>query len=81
MDLAIVAACRSLAMIETRYMLTHEPALAALFERRRSLTMCAYDKVQGVHNCANRNLLTTTLREEWGFDGHVILTVVRWCDG
>ena len=54
-------------------MLTHEPAFRGAFLKggARS-TMCAYDKVQGVHNCANRDLLTTTLREEWGFEGHVI---------
>ena len=32
----------------------------------------ADDKVQGTHNCANRQLLTETLRDDWGFTGHVI---------
>ena len=34
--------------------------------------MGADNKVQGTHNCANRQLLTETLRDDWGFTGHVI---------
>ena len=54
-------------------MTTHEPPFRGAFLKGNARSvMCAYDRVQGVHNCANRELLTTTLRDDWGFDGHVI---------
>ncbi|MDN3296539.1 beta-glucosidase [Streptomyces ficellus] len=34
--------------------------------------MGAYNKVDGVHACENRALLTGILRERWGFDGWVM---------
>eukprot|EP01052_Picozoa_sp_SAG31_P052634 SAG31_NODE_13083_length_894_cov_0.943396_1_plen_30_part_10 len=30
--------------------------------------MCSYDRVLGTHNCANDQLLTKTLRQEWGYE-------------
>src|SRR3546814_882541 len=34
--------------------------------------MSAYNQVAGEHAAGNRRLLTTILREEWGFDGVVV---------
>jgi len=33
--------------------------------------MCSYNAVNGVPMCANRELLTDVLRDQWGFDGYV----------
>ncbi|KAK6115469.1 hypothetical protein DH2020_007738 [Rehmannia glutinosa] len=33
--------------------------------------MCAYNRVNGVPNCADYNLLTKTARGEWGFHGYI----------
>lgn len=34
--------------------------------------MCSYNRINGIHAAENSWLLTTVLREEWGFDGAVI---------
>lgn len=34
--------------------------------------MCSYNRINGVHACENRWLLTEVLRGEWGFDGVVV---------
>ena len=34
--------------------------------------MAAYNDIDGVPCCANEDLLTRTLRGEWGFDGIVM---------
>ncbi|MBM2615105.1 glycoside hydrolase family 3 C-terminal domain-containing protein [Actinoplanes sp. LDG1-06] len=34
--------------------------------------MCSYNRLRGVHASENRWLLTTVLREEWGYDGVVV---------
>ncbi|CAN1284768.1 Probable beta-D-xylosidase 7 [Linum perenne] len=33
--------------------------------------MCAYNQVNGVPNCADYDLLTTTARSEWRFNGYI----------
>jgi beta-glucosidase len=33
--------------------------------------MCAYPKINGTFNCENRLVLSTVLKQEWGFDGFV----------
>jgi beta-glucosidase len=34
--------------------------------------MCAYNQLNGVSACSNRELLTTTIREQWGWQGYVV---------
>jgi beta-glucosidase len=34
--------------------------------------MCAFPEINGVSACSNKDLLKTTLREAWGFQGYVI---------
>lgn len=34
--------------------------------------MCAYPRVNGEFNCANKFLLTDVLKKEWGFKGYVV---------
>lgn len=34
--------------------------------------MAAYNRINGTYACDDENLLTTILREEWGFDGFVV---------
>src|SRR5688572_11482714 len=34
--------------------------------------MCAYNQLNGVSACSNRELLTTTMREQWGWQGYVV---------
>lgn len=36
-----------------------------------SSVMCSYNAVNGVQSCADKELLTTLLRDEWGFDGYI----------
>ena len=44
---------------------------AAITEARADSLMCAYNAVNGVPACANRDLLDTTLRKDWQFNGFV----------
>eukprot|EP01083_Nonionella_stella_P160479 524713_1 len=36
-----------------------------------SSVMCSYNAENGIPSCANGYLMTTTLREEWGFEGYI----------
>ena len=48
------------------------PFRIAVTEGRPATVMCAYNRVGGVHCAENAALLTTVLREEWGFPGLVM---------
>jgi beta-glucosidase len=39
---------------------------------RPASIMCADDRLNGVSACSNPDLLTATLREQWGFQGYVV---------
>lgn len=49
------------------------PAFEAVVMREQSWTvMCAYNRVNGIHAAEHEWLLTTVLRNEWGFTGLVV---------
>lgn len=49
------------------------PAFKACFQEGGAFsTMCAYNRVNGIPACGNEWLLSTVLRDEWGFDGYVV---------
>lgn len=51
---------------------TYLPAFrASITEGRAESTMCAYNAVDGVPDCANHELLQNILRRQWGFQGYV----------
>ncbi|XP_045198051.2 uncharacterized protein LOC123552447 [Mercenaria mercenaria] len=52
--------------------LTFLPAFRACVLAGSYSLMCSYNSVNGVPACANRKLLTSILREKWGFKGYVI---------
>ena len=51
------------------YLASFERAVVAA---RPATVMAAYNQVNGAHASEHRQLLTTILREEWGFDGLVV---------
>lgn len=52
---------------------TYLPAFKALVtEGDVECVMCAYNQVYGVPSCGSDLLLQETLRQEWGFQGHVV---------
>ncbi|GER53808.1 beta-xylosidase 1 [Striga asiatica] len=46
------------------------PFKSCVEDGRASGIMCAYNKVNGVPNCADYDLLTKTARKDWGFQGY-----------
>jgi beta-glucosidase len=52
---------------------TYLPAFKALVkEAKVEAVMGAYNRTNGEPCCGSKTLLQDTLREEWGFDGHVV---------
>lgn len=48
------------------------PGFRACVEEGKGLgIMCSYNAVNGIPMCANRELLTDVLRDQWGFEGYV----------
>eukprot|EP00667_Euglena_gracilis_P002905 EG_transcript_2912 len=57
---------------------TYFPAFHSCVTRSKvSGVMCSYNAINGVPACANRWLLTDTLRSGWGFEGYTVSD----CDG
>ena len=50
---------------------TYLPAFKTCVDVGTSSFMCSYNEINGVPSCANRELLTDKLRDEWKFDGYV----------
>lgn len=48
------------------------PFRSCIQEGGASGLMCAYNLVNGVPSCGDRDLLTKTAREEWGFQGYIV---------
>ena len=48
------------------------PAFKAAVGANVETVMCAYNRVNGEVSCGSSFLLEETLRENWGFDGHVV---------
>ncbi|XP_076958993.1 putative beta-D-xylosidase 7 [Bidens hawaiensis] len=51
---------------------TYQPPFQSCIQHARaSGIMCAYNRVNGVPNCADQNLLTNIARKQWGFQGYI----------
>ncbi|KAG6774168.1 hypothetical protein POTOM_021519 [Populus tomentosa] len=51
---------------------TYQPPFKSCVEEgRASGIMCAYNRVNGIPNCADSNFLSQTARAQWGFDGYI----------
>ncbi|XP_038702642.1 probable beta-D-xylosidase 7 [Tripterygium wilfordii] len=48
------------------------PFKSCIQDGKASGLMCAYNRVNGVPNCADRDHLTNQVREQWGFDGYIV---------
>ena len=51
---------------------TYLPAFEALVGAGVEIVMCAYNRTNGDPCCSSEFLLQETLRDDWGFDGHVV---------
>ncbi|XVE60463.1 hypothetical protein DITRI_Ditri05aG0130600 [Diplodiscus trichospermus] len=51
---------------------TYQPPFQSCIQKgKASGVMCAYNRINGVPNCADYNLLSKTARGHWGFDGYI----------
>ena len=53
------------------WLTTYLPAFKACQDVGVSSFMCSYNEINGIPNCANKELLQDILRDEWGFEGYV----------
>ncbi len=51
---------------------TYLPAFQALVDAKVEAVMCAYNRTNGEPCCGSKTLLHKILREEWGFEGHIL---------
>ncbi len=51
---------------------TYLPAFKALVDARVEAVMCAYNRTNGEPCCGSKTLLHKILREQWGFEGHIL---------
>ncbi len=51
---------------------TYLPAFKALVDADVEAIMCAYNRTNGEPCCGSKTLLGKILREQWGFDGHIV---------
>lgn len=51
---------------------TYLPAFKALVDADVEIVMCAYNRTNGKPCCGSETLLMQILRDDWGFNGHVV---------
>jgi len=51
---------------------TYLPAFKALVDTKVEAVMCAYNRTNGEPCCGSKTLLHNILREQWGFQGHIL---------
>jgi beta-glucosidase len=51
---------------------TYLPAFKALVDAHVEAVMCAYNRTNGEPCCGSKTLLHKILREQWGFQGHIL---------
>lgn len=51
---------------------TYLPAFKSLVDAGVEAVMCAYNRTNDEPCCGNQYLLQTTLRQKWGFKGHIV---------
>lgn len=52
---------------------TYQPPFKSCVEQGHANgIMCSYNRVNGVPNCADYNLLSKTARGDWGFKGYIV---------
>eukprot|EP01135_Chromosphaera_perkinsii_P011206 Nk52_evm33s2356 gene=Nk52_evmTU33s2356 len=51
---------------------TYSPVFEDIVASGVKAVMCSYNAVNGIPACGNKQLLTTLLREKWGFEGYVV---------
>ena len=51
---------------------TYNPSFkSCVKEGQASSLMCSYNRLNGIPMCADYDLLTLTVRDQWGFEGYV----------